>query len=561
MTEFALACERIAATSSKLAKTAELAAYFTALDDADLAAATRFFSGNPLPAGDPRSASLGGATIIRAATALWGIERAAFSKAYRETGDLGAALGRFVQPPRALELGLFTETLRPATLASLLDEAANASGKSAQRRRQLVCERILRACTTELEARYAVKVLTGDLRIGLREGLVLDALAQAFGRSAHDIRRAEAVAGDVGRVALAARHGTLDSVTVQFGSPVGFMLATPVPYGSSYRELASGEWQVEDKFDGIRAQVHKYGGTVRIFSRTFADAGTPFPEVVEALAALPGDFVLDGEIVARDESGVLPFRTLQPRLQRKAVDDDLRRRIPVAYVAFDALAAGERFLLDEPLAVRRDVLASIVQTQRSVVLAEAEVLGALGEDAVNERFAAARARGNEGLVFKRRDSAYAAGRRGKAWLKLKRELSTLDCVVVAVEWGHGKRSGVLSDYTFAVRTSTEDARLLTIGKAFTGLTDAEIATLTQWFLAHQRGPHNRHAIAVDPEIVIEVAFDVIQRSTLHDSGFSLRFPRIARLRPDKPVTEIDTLAGVERIYSAMLEREGLSGER
>ena len=254
------------------------------------------------------------------------------------------------------------------------------------------------------------------------------------------------------------------------------------------------------------------------------------------------------------------FARCSRAVQRKIVDDELRRRIPVAFVAFDVLAREGRFLLDEPLSVRRDILESIVFPAPHLALAEARILETATGDAVHERFAAARARGHEGLVFKRRDSPYAAGRRGKAWLKLKRELSTLDCVVVAVEWGHGKRNGVLSDYTFAVRAAESDPRLLVIGKAFTGLTDAEIATMTAWFLAHQRGAQRRHAIAVDPEIVIEVAFDVVQRSTLHDGGFSLRFPRIARLRPDKPAAQIDTLADVERIYAAMLEREGLGAE-
>ncbi len=176
---------------------------------------------------------------------------------------------------------------------------------------------------------------------------------------------------------------------------------------------------------------------------------------------------------------------------------------------------------------------------------------------MRERFAAARARGNEGLVFKRLDAPYMPGRRGKWWLKLKRELSTIDAIVVGVEWGHGKRNAVLSDYTFAVR-ARDGERLLVIGKAYSGLTDAEIAEMTAWFLAHRAGTLGTHAIAVEPSVVVEIAFDIIQRSTLHDSGYALRFPRIVRLRPDKPAAEADTIADVERIYAEMLEREGVS---
>ena len=159
--------------------------------------------------------------------------------------------------------------------------------------------------------------------------------------------------------------------------------------------------------------------------------------------------------------------------------------------------------------------------------------------------------------MKRADAPYVPGRRGKWWLKLKRELSTLDCVVVAVEWGHGKRAQVLSDYTFAVRREPGSSELLTIGKAFTGLTDLEIAEMTEWFGAHKLGS-GRYGFAVEPSVVVEIAFDVIQKSDLHPSGFALRFPRIVRLRPDKPAGEIDTLADVERIYAEMLAREGVA---
>ena len=223
------------------------------------------------------------------------------------------------------------------------------------------------------------------------------------------------------------------------------------------------------------------------------------------------------------------------------------------------LAAGSRFLLDAPLAERRAELAARLRENEFVRLAPWQALesGAPAER-VHELFEAARQRGNEGLMLKRSDSPYVPGRRGKWWLKLKRELSTLDAVVVGVEWGHGKRKGVLSDYTFAVRRSASDPELLPIGKAYSGLTDAEIAEMTEWFLAHRTGALGSYGFAVEPSIVLEIAFDIIQPSTLHASGFALRFPRIVRLRPDKPASESDTLADVERIYREMLEREGVA---
>lgn len=553
MLRFAETSEAVARTASKLEKIALVAAYLRELDDADLEAAARFFTGNPLPQAAQRALAVGGSTLVAAARAAWHFDDAALSAAYRANGDLGAALAAVYREP--LDLGLFRATLSPHGLAAILAEIAAASGRSSNKRRRILCEQILTSCATPLEAKYVVKILTGELRIGLREGLVVDAIAQAFERPPEAVRRAVSAAGDIGAVARAARRDALTSVAIAYGAPLAFMLATPIPYGD-YRELATHDWLVEDKYDGIRAQAHKAGTSVKLFSRTLKDSAPAFPEIVEALALFPENVILDGEIVAERDAHVLPFRYLQTRLQRKDVSAELLAEVPVAFVVFDVLAAGNEFLVEAPFARRREILTQIVPPGGRVRFAEAAPLDSQpARERVETLFAAARERGNEGLVFKRADASYVPGKRGKWWLKLKRELSTLDVVVVAVEWGHGKRAGVLSDYTFAVRG--EDGGLMTIGKAYSGLTDVEIAEMTQWFLAHRLGEADGYRIPVEPRIVIEVAFDVIQKSTLHDSGYSLRFPRIVRLRPDKPASEIDTLEAVDSLYGAMLEREGL----
>jgi len=558
MERFAAIAEQIASRPAKLEKIALLAEYLRTLDDADLVAATRFFTGSPFAARDRRTLSLGGRTIVEVARRVWGFDDAALGASYRETGDLGAALGPLVRPPR--DAMLFADALTPASVAVLFGEIADASGKRSNRRREAVLERIFRGCTDPLAATFVVKIVTGDLRVGLREGLVLDAIARAFDADAAAVRRGTMAAGDVGAVALAAKHGTLAELRVEYGAPIGFMLATPIAYGDAYQELAGAAWHFEDKYDGIRAQAHVRNGTVQIFSRRLNEVTSAYPEVREALAALQSDAILDGEIVAMRDGRVLPFRQLQARLQRKIVDESLLREIPVAYVVFDVLAAGDELLLDEPLAARRERLADLFAPNACLMHAPFETEGELAAADVNTRFEAARARGNEGLMLKRADAPYAPGRRGKWWLKLKRELSTLDVVVVAVEWGHGKRANVLSDYTFAVRG--DDGRFATIGKAYSGLTDAEIAQLTQWFLEHrlssehQREKARASEMPVEPKIVLEVAFDVIAESDLHESGFSLRFPRIVRIRDDKPPEEIDTIERVREVYREMLAREG-----
>lgn len=560
MLRFAQTCAAVAATPGKIEKVALVAAYLRAAEPADLEPATRFFTGAPLPPGS-RALAIGGRTIVAAAEATWGIDERELSAAYRRHGDLGAALGELYRPP--LDLGLFRESLTPARLASRLEEIAAVAGRAANRRRLVLCERILSTLRSPLETTYVVKILTGELRIGLREGLVLDALAAAFCAPPEDVRRAAAASGDPGVVARHARAGTLAELAAGYGAPVAFMLATPIPYGE-YAELAGSEWLVEDKYDGIRMQVQKDGAAVRLFSRTLNDSARAYPEIVAAVREREGDFILDGELIAEREGRVLPFRYLQSRLQRKEVSPELQAEVPVAFVAFDLLARGREVMIELPLAERRARLEALLPAAGTLRTAPA---ARLAPDANPERiealFAAAREAGNEGLLLKNPASRYAPGRRGKWWRKLKRELSTLDAVVVAVEWGHGKRAQVLSDYTFAVRGA--DGELLTIGKAYSGLTDAEIAEMTQWFLAHplngarRSGAQERAGlIAVEPEIVIEVAFDVIQRSTLHESGYALRFPRIVRLRPDKPASEADTVERVEEIYAAMLAREGVA---
>ncbi len=558
MIRFGQTCAEIAARPGKLEKVAVLASYLRTLDDAALPCAARYFTGNPFAARDERSLGIGWRTIVEAAKRAWDVPEGALAAAYREHGDLGASLGPFVRP--AMDLALFSETLDPVTLYALFEQIAAASGKAAGRKREALCERILSACTDPVEATYVIKIMTGDLRIGLREGLIVDAIASAFECDAHAVRRAFMAAGDIGTVAVAARRGTLDAMRVAYGAPIGFMLATPVTYGSEYKDLQSGTWIAEEKFDGIRAQLHKTGTSVRLFSRTLNDITDSYPEVAEAAAQIPGDFMLDGEIVAQRGDRVLPFRYLQARLQRKTIDGGLLEEIPVAYMVFDILAAGDAFLIDEPLVVRREQLAGAIQSSGQVRIAP---FTPLAEPPVAEElhalFDAARAAGHEGVMLKRTDSPYHPGRRGKWWLKLKRELSTLDVVVIAVEWGHGKRAKVLSDYTFAVRG--HDGEPLAIGKAYSGLTDAEIAELTPWFLEHRTHQQRERArgseIPVEPKIVLEVAFDIIQPSELHESGFSLRFPRIVRIRDDKPPSEIDTIDRVREIYEEMLEREGL----
>ncbi|HEV2250971.1 MAG TPA: ATP-dependent DNA ligase, partial [Candidatus Limnocylindria bacterium] len=409
--------------------------------------------------------------------------------------------------------------------------------------------RALLARATAAEIRYVVKIVSGEPRIGLREGSLEDAIARAFGRDREAVGRAHMLDGDIGTTAVRAKHGTLAEARFVHFAPIGMMLATPVLDLAEVGRRFGPPYVVEDKYDGIRAQVHKEGDRVELYSRTFDRVTSRFPELIEPLGAVPGTFVLDAEILALDPSGrAIPFTRFQARLGRKVVSEQLRRELPATLVVFDVLERDGRPLLDEALSERQAVLAAL-RLRAPLMSARSMEIDAAGDAliaALDTEFAAARDRGNEGLMVKDPRSTYRPGRRGMEWLKVKRALRTLDVVVTAVEWGHGKRRAVLSDYTFAVR---DGDRLLNIGKAYSGLTDAEIAALTEHFKARTLKDFGRMRL-VQPETVIEVAFDQVQRSPRHTSGFALRFPRIVRLRPDKPVGEIDTLDTVRAIAIA-----------
>jgi DNA ligase-1 len=395
------------------------------------------------------------------------------------------------------------------------------------------------------EARYITKVIAGETRIGLREGLLEDAIAKAFGRDRDAVARANMLTGDVGEAALRAKHGNLEEPTLAHFAPVGMMLATPVLDLAEVEHRFPPPYVVDDKYDGVRAQVHKAGDRVELYSRTLDRVTKRYPELHDALLAIPGSFVLDAEVLAFEGERAVPFTRFQTRLGRKDVSGELRARLPASLVIFDILERDGRALLDLPLAERLGVLRGLAIAPPLRVALQRE-LGETGEPliaALEREFAAARERGNEGLMVKDPRSPYRPGRRGMEWLKVKRALRTLDVVVTAVEWGHGKRKDVLSDYTFAVR---DGDRLRNVGKAYSGLTDKEIAEMTKHFLATTIKDLGRLRI-VRPDTVIEVAFDQMQESDRHDSGYAMRFPRIVRLRPDKPVSEIDTLDTVRDI--------------
>jgi DNA ligase-1 len=538
-TAFAEVALAVAATSSKLRKRDLLADYLRALPADDVPIAATFFAGRPLPGAQDRL-GLGWVQQSQALAAASGADAQALNAAYLRHSDLGDAAADLLASRGASKAPLTLSDVDRAFRA--MSEAPGAEARVAE------MARLLGRATPD-EARFIGRIASRELRIGLREGLLEEAIAKAFDRPLADVRRGLMLVGEPGEAAVLARDDALGTAALHLGRPIRFMLATPVADSVEVMRRVGDEAWIEDKYDGIRAQLHLEGGTARLFSRDLNDISISFPEVVEAAAGLAHRLVIDGELVPYRQGSVMDFASLQTRLGRVNPAPVLLEQVPVVLVAFDLLHLDGRDLLETPLRERRAALEGLdLPGLTSERMLYSNLATARSADEVDHHFDDARERRNEGLMVKDPGSVYQPGRRGLGWLKLKKALATLDCVVVGVEWGHGKRRAVLSDYTFAVRASDDpDAPLLTIGKAYTGLTDAEIATMTDHFKAITLRDFGRYR-TVHPEIVVEIAFDRIMRSTRHKSGFAMRFPRIVRMRDDKTPADIDTLATVEALF-------------
>ncbi len=615
-----------------------------------------YLAGQPFPEADNRRLNAGGAILSRALKAVSGATDAAMTAAYRRHGDLGASAYDLLVPPYGRAPGSSTLTLQ--AVAEAFDAMAverTTAGRSA------TVEALLRRATAS-EAKYLLKLMLGDMRIGVKQSLIEEGIAVATGSAVEEVRHAVMLEADLQRAVTRAFEGTLGAAHLRLFHPLGFMLASPVespeeaverftakpskspkspkvPKAKPGKRARKGEAVVaeevepvadevvgllpanaaeegfaedveaaaslgsgeegspagngihaflEDKFDGIRAQVHcgdpAQPGRVAVYSRSREDVTESFPEIAEAFAGVvagPDGVIFDGEILGWDVAGdrALPFAVLGQRIGRKRVSDELRKAVPAVFMAFDLMYADGELLLPKPLSERRARLEetvarmlpethagleakrvekpqgrlfgdgpSVEGVQRLLLSRAQRVESA---EAVDQGYRDARARSNEGVMLKAAGSAYLPGRRGLAWLKLKRELATLDVVITGAEYGSGKRAQLLSDYTFAVRGP--GGELLNLGKAYQGVTDAEIAELTEWLKEHTLEDFG-HFRTVEPIRVIEVAFNNVMRSDRHASGFALRFPRILRLRDDKPLAEIDTLARVEEVYSSQPDK-------
>ena len=563
--------QRIESATRTSEKVQLLAAALQRSEEADLEMAARLMGSRGVV---PRGA-IAWSAIAKAVEEVAGAPAGSLAKLLDDGGDLGRAVEDLFESERPLAgpardeaersevvrieaLAEATGTHAAAhvsadpTLRALPDAFHAISASSGQRRHDLLVQ-LFYGCSP-IAAKFIVRALVGDLRIGLRDGLLESAIAVAFDADPGEVRWAMLLEGDPGRVALLARSGRLSEARLQLFHPIPPMLAAAtsgipevIERLVERPELAGRTTlsvPVEDKYDGVRAQLHVNGERAALFGRDLHDVTVAFPEIAASALAAGVHGIFDGEILAWGDGRPLPSTALAKRLSGGAQTLAEQERTPAIFIAFDLLARGGEPLIQQPYHARRGALEALqLEGATGGQIRISTCVLAEGVDGIESAFLHARQRGSEGLVVKAPDAPYAPGRRGSGWLKVKRSLDTLDCVIVGAEPGLGRRRALLSECTFAVRDDLS-GRLATIGRATVSLPDAEVASLSQWLEANtiaQLGSYR----SVEPRQVVEVAFDAVRRSERTTSGFALRSPRITRLRSDLGPDQAATLASLE----------------
>ena len=550
-------CEKIHSTTSKNLKVCILSEYLSRLDNDSLPIAILFLSGRIFPRGSRQNINVGFSIIMQSLSEIAMLDASEIQQVYLTHGDMGALSEYAVSKKHIFSL-FRQQQLTLCFVYNQLKKIAGTVGSGASKNKTKILTGLLIDMSPQ-EAKYLIKIINGEMRIGLVEGLIEIAIAKAFDQNIKVIREAMLVAGDIAQVSILAKTNLLDKAIIKPLTPLSFMLADVMFTAEEIINYYEKPLICEYKYDGIRVQMHKFGEEIRMFSRKLADVTNAFPELADAAlsatatssssssASSPSsniDFILDGEILAFRNNKPLHFQELQKRLRKKTVTEQIIAEVPVIYTVYDIMYFNGEAIIKKPLNERKEIL-SCVAFKQPIINSSYKIVNS--EQEIISMFGVSKDIGHEGLVLKEPNSQYHPGRRGRYWVKLKKELDTIDAVILIAEYGHGKRAGTLSDYTFAVRDENNNNKLRVIGKAYSGLTDEEIDDMTNR-LKSLMIKDEAYKIIVKPEIVLEIAFDSIQKSDRHDSSFALRFPRIKNIRNDKTVADIDTLEKVEQIY-------------
>ncbi len=547
-------CEKLESTTKRKVMGNWVASFIRQLETEEIEPAISMLMGRVFPKCDQRVLEISWMTISTTIRKITNIDNNMFSQAFSKTGDLGDATRIIFEEGKIRKQAmLFQKQLTILEVQRTFEAIAEATGTGSREKKERLLETLL-GSATPLEAKYVVKVLIGEMRTGFHEGLMELTIAQAFNIPFGVVQTASMLTGDIGKVATIAKfkgkEGLL-KLELEIFRPVKPMLAQTAATVAEALEEHDGQTALEYKLDGARIQIHKSGNAVKIFSRRLTDVTESLPEIVELIQSevKANEAILEGEVIAVGKNGSpMPFQHLMRRFRRIREIQLTAEKIPVQLYLFDALYINGQSLINETYTQRRKKLTNVIRTiplAKQIVTQNMRVAEKFLEEAIEA--------GHEGLMAKRVDSLYTPGVRGKRWFKIKKVLEFLDLVIVAAEYGYGRRHGWLSNYYLAAR-DMKSGELLIVGKTFKGLTDAEIIRMTQR-LKELTVKDERYKIIVVPKIVVEVAYNEIQRSPKYKCGMALRFARITRIRDDKNLEEADTIQKVREIYEQQFERK------
>ncbi len=548
-------CDKLQATTKRLVMVELVANFLKNLQPEEVEPAVSMILGRPFPRWDQRILELSWATLSGLIRRVTNADWSRFRKAFSETGDVGSATKAMFEASKVRrQATLFEKPLSILEVRRTFESIAETTGYGSRERKERLLE-VLLGQVSPLEAKYVVKIVIGEMRTGFHEGLMEAAVSKASGLSLEKVQTASMLTGDIGEVASLIRskgNAAVNQLGLTVFRPIKPMMAQMATDANEALKEAAGAMAFEYKLDGARIQIHKSGDEVRVYSRRLTDVTESLPEVVQMVRSnvKASQAILEGEVIAvgEDRASPLLFQHLMRRFRRVHEIEDMAKRIPIDLQLFDVIYVDGQSLINRPYSERRKRLGEIagdIKLTKQLITANPSDVEEFLKEALNA--------GHEGLMAKKLDSPYTLGIRGKRWFKIKQVLEPLDLVIVAAEWGYGRRHEWLSDYYLAARDA-ETGEFMVVGKTFKGLTDDEIIEMTRRLqeLIVKEEPHR---VVVVPKIVVEVAYNEIQKSPKYECGMALRFARITRIRDDKSPEEADTIQRVSEIYERQYEKK------
>ncbi len=533
---FAELCRKIESVKGRLDTIDLLSCALKKVDLHDLPLFARLILGKPFPDWSPLKLGIGPNLLYESVAYVTGRSREKVITTLNSVGDLGRAVEDMLASKS--QTSFFSESLTLADVYSSLEAIAQAEGGRSQKERLRIIQRLF-SVATPLEGHYITGILLDDMRIGVGEGNLRDAIAKAFSVEVGLVEHAQQVLNDMGEVAVLSSQGeeALTQVKLRLFHPVRMMLARQ---GTISEVLAdAGSIAVEYKYDGARFQFHKQGTTARMYSRRLEDVTDSLPDVVSMLlSATDHDLILDGEVIAIKDGRPMPFQTVLKRFRRKHNVADAVEAITLIPNVFDILYLDGEMLLDRPFSERREILTTVLRQYATPQLVSDNLAG------IEQYYHQALDDGHEGVMLKIQDSRYTPGMRGKDWVKIKPEVDTLDLVVIGAEWGEGKRAHVFGSFLLAAR---QDEQLVPVSRVATGLSDDQLGWLYKTFKDEVIRTEGKK-VFFEPRLVVEIGYSEIQQSPNYEGGFALRFPRFVQVREDKDVREANTLGDIEERY-------------